>query len=136
VFYNIKISQKNTKNICIIRSLVIPLWCNNTKYYYAAKILQINQTTKQMPEKSEIVYVRLTQNKLQSMLEQASMLGAVQAMHLSGVPVRDMLSRAELSKKFGRGKVNRMIEAGKLTPHRMDGGRSKYKLSEVLTLFN
>lgn len=105
-------------------------------YYYCAKILQINQTTKQMSEKNQIAYVRLTLDKLQSMLEQASMLGAVQAMQLSGVPVRDMLSRAELSKKFGRGKVDRMIEAGKLTPHRMDGGRSKYKLSEVLTLFN
>ena len=89
-----------------------------------------------MSEKKQIVYFQLTENKLQTMLEQASMLGAVQAMHLSGVPVRDMLSRAELSKKFGRGKVNRMIEAGKLTPHRMDGGRSKYKLSEVLTLLN
>ena len=89
-----------------------------------------------MSEKNQIVYIQLTQSRLQSMLEQASILGAVHAMQLSGVPVRDMLSRADLSKKFGRGKVDRMIEAGKLTPHRMDGGRSKYKLSEVLTLFN
>jgi hypothetical protein len=89
-----------------------------------------------MSEKNEIVYVRLTQDKLQSMLEQASMLGAVQAMQLSGVPVRDMLSRAELSKKFGRGKIDRLHKAGKLTPHQIDGGRVKYKLNEVLTLIN
>ena len=89
-----------------------------------------------MKEKNEIVFIHLTPDAYQSALEKASTLGAMRAMQLCGVPVRDMLSRAELSKKFGRGKVDRMIEAGKLTPHRMDGGRSKYKLSEVLTLFN
>lgn len=86
-----------------------------------------------MKEKTEIIYITLTPNRFQEMLDHASSLGAMRAMQLCGVPFRDMLSRAELSKKFGRGKVDRMIKEGKLTPHRMDGGRSKYKLSEVLT---
>lgn len=89
-----------------------------------------------MDEKNEIIFIQLTQAAYQAALEKASTLGAMRALQLSGVPVKDMLSRAELSKKFGRGKVDRMISDGKLTPYRMDGGRSKYKLSEVVTLFN
>lgn len=90
-----------------------------------------------MAEKNEIVFIQLTPAAYQSALEKASALGAMRAMQLCGVPVRDMLSRAELSKKFGRGKVDRLISEGKLTPHRMDeNARPKYKLSEVLTLFN
>ena len=90
-----------------------------------------------MTEKTEIIYIQLTPNAYQEALERASMLGAMRAMQYCGVPVRDMLSRAELSKKFGRGKVDRLIRQGKLTPHRVDeSSRIKYKLSEVLTLFN
>lgn len=89
-----------------------------------------------MNEKNDIVFIQLTPSAYQEALEKASALGAMRAMQLCGVPVRDMLSRAELSKKFGRGKVDRMIRDGKLTPYRMDGGRSKYKLSEVLTNIN
>jgi uncharacterized protein YerC len=85
-----------------------------------------------MKEKTEIIYIALTPNRLQEMLDHAGSLGAMRAMQLCGVPFRDMFSRAELSSKFGRGKVDRMIKEGKLMPHRMDGGRSKYKLSEVL----
>ena len=89
-----------------------------------------------MEEKTNIVFIQLTPSAFESALEKASALGAARAMQLCGVPVHDMLSRAELYKRFGRGKVNRMIDAGKLVPHRMDGGRSKYKLSEVLTHLN
>ena len=89
-----------------------------------------------MAKENEIIFIKLSPTAYQEALEKASALGAMRALQLCGVPVRDMLSRADLSKKFGRGKVDRMIEAGKLTPHRMDGGRNKYKLSEVLTLFN
>lgn len=104
---------------------------------YAAKIIQITETAKRMDKKNEIVVIQLTPSALQEALDKASALGAMRAMKLCGVPVRDMLSRVELSKKFGRGKVDRWIKAGVLTPHR-DGesSRSKYKLSEVLTLFN
>lgn len=86
-----------------------------------------------MNEKNDLVFIQLTPLAYQTALEKASTLGAMRAMQLCGVPVRDMLTRAELSRKFGRGKVDRMIKDGKLTPHRMDGGRTKYKLSEVLT---
>lgn len=90
-----------------------------------------------MAEKSnDIVFIQLTQERLLSLLETASTIAAVNAMRLCGVPVRDMYSRAELSKKFGRGKIDRLHKAGKLTPHQMDGGRVKYNLNEVLTLIN
>ena len=90
-----------------------------------------------MAEKNEIIFIQLTPDAYRSALEKASTLGAMRAMQLCGVPVRDMLTRAELSEKFGRGKVNRLIKDGKLTPHRMsESSRAKYKLSEVLTLFN
>lgn len=89
-----------------------------------------------MNENSNIVFVQLTQEKLRSLLESASTLAAMNAMRLCGVPVRDMYSRAELSKKFGRGKIDRLHKAGKLTPHQIDGGRVKYNLNEVLTLIN
>ena len=89
-----------------------------------------------MPEKNEIIFIQLTPAAYQAALEKASALGAMRAMQLCGVPVRDMLNRTELGKKFGRGKVDRMIRDGKLIPHQMDGGRSMYKLSEVLTQIN
>lgn len=89
-----------------------------------------------MSEKTNFIYVQLTPARLEELLNNASMRGAIQAMQLCGVAMKDMLSRAELSKKFGRGKIDRMIKAGKLTPHQLDGGRSKYKLNEVITLIN
>lgn len=89
-----------------------------------------------MEEKNDIVFIQLTPAMLQTALDKASACGALRAMQLCGVPVRDMLSRAELSKKFGKGKVDRLIEQGKLTAHQIDGGRGKYKLDEVLTLIN
>lgn len=90
-----------------------------------------------MEEKTNIVFVQLTPEKLQSMLERAAMLASMRTMVLCGVPVKDMLTRAELSEKFGRGKVDRLIKSGMLTPHQMgEGCRIKYNLSEVLTLFN
>ena len=89
-----------------------------------------------MAEKNNIAVIQLTPARLEEMLNTASMRGAMCAMQMCGVVMKDMLSRAELSKKFGRGKIDRMIKDGKLIPHQMDGGRSKYKLNEVLTLFN
>ena len=90
-----------------------------------------------MQEKKSIVFIQLTPSAYQEALEKASTLGAVRAMQLCGVSVRDMLSRAELSRRFGRGKVDRMIKDGRLKPYRLEeGSRGKYKLSEVLTLFN
>lgn len=90
-----------------------------------------------MEEKNDYVVIQLTPAALQTALDKASACGALRAMQLCGVPVKDMLSRTELSRKFGRGKVDRWIEAGMLTAHRAsDTSRPKYKLAEVLTLFN
>ena len=89
-----------------------------------------------MEEKNQIIFIQLTPAAFQEALDKASVCGAVRAMQLCGVPVRDMLSRAELSKRFGKGKIDRLHREGKLTPHQIDGGRPKYKLNEVLTLIN
>ena len=90
-----------------------------------------------MEEKNDIIFIQLTPSAFQEALDKASACGALRAMQLCGVPVRDMLSRAELSKKFGKGKVDRWIEAGKLTAHRASAtSRPKYRIEEVLTMFN
>ena len=90
-----------------------------------------------MQEKNDVIFIQMTPAAYQDALEKASTLGAMRAMQLCGVPVHDMLSRAELSRKFGRGKIDRMIKQGLLIPRKVDGCvNSKYKLSEVLTLFN
>ena len=90
-----------------------------------------------MEEKNDIVFIQLTPAALQAALDKASACGALRAMQLCGVPVHDMLSRAELSKRFGRGKVDRWIEEGVLNAYReSETSRPKYKLAEVLTLYN
>ena len=84
-------------------------------------------------EKNELVYITLTPSAYQDALEKAGTISALRALQLCGVPVKEYYSRAELSAKFGRGKIDRMIDDGVIKPHSMDGGRPKYKLTEVLT---
>lgn len=87
-----------------------------------------------MEEKKHLINViELTPERLRSELEKASTIGAMRALQLCGVPVLEYASRADLNKRFGRGKIDRMIAAGTITPHSMDGGRPKYKLTEVLS---
>lgn len=89
-----------------------------------------------MQEKIDVAVIQLTPSALQEALEKASTLGAMKAMQFCGMPIKELLSRAELSRKIGRGKVDRLISDGKLIPCKTEDGRPKYKLSEVLTLFN
>lgn len=86
--------------------------------------------------KNDILFVEMSLNRYREELEKASTLGAMNALRMCGVPVREFVSRVELSKQFGKGKIDRMIKDGKLIPYRMDGGRSKYKLSDVLLTIN
>lgn len=83
-------------------------------------------------EESEIIFIEMSLNRYREELEKASMLAAMRVMNLCGIPVKEYVTRAELSKRFGKGKIDRMIKESKLTPYQMDGGRNKYKLSEVL----
>lgn len=70
--------------------------------------------------------------KLSEIIERASIRGAHEALKLAGVPIQEYFTRADLSKKFGRGKINRMIADGKLTPHRIEeSGKKLYKLTQV-----
>ena len=77
--------------------------------------------------------IQITTNRLNEIVERASVRGAHEALRLAGVPIVEYYSRAELSRKFGKGKIDRMIADGKLIPHRMDNGVSKYAIQEVLS---
>lgn len=90
-----------------------------------------------MQEKIELHIIQLTPSAFEEALEKASRRGAMLAMQLCGVPVKEMLSLSELYTRFGRGKINRMKAEGKLKAYRADeSARPKYKLSEVTNLFN
>jgi len=86
-------------------------------------------------KENDIVFIELSLNRYREELEKASALGAMQAMRLCGVPVKEMYTRAELSRRFGKGKIDRMIKEGTITPLRMGSditGRAMYKLTDVL----
>lgn len=77
--------------------------------------------------------IQISTKRLNDIVEKASVRGAHEALRLAGVPIVEYYSRAELSRKFGKGKIDRMITDGKLIPHRMDNGVSKYAIKEVLS---
>lgn len=78
-------------------------------------------------------YLSLTPARLNEIVEKASIRGAHEALRLAGVPIAEYYTRTELKRKFGAGKINRMIADGKLTPVRMDGGKAKYSIEQVLS---
>lgn len=77
------------------------------------------------------VVIQLTPDAIQQMLAQAATLGAHTALRNAGVPIKEFYTRAELSRKFGRGRIDKLLEQHLLCPHRMSDGRILYLLSEV-----
>lgn len=76
--------------------------------------------------------MEFSEEKLKEIIELASIRGAHEALKLAGVPIREYYSRADLNEKFGRGKINRMIADGKLTPYKIEeSGKKLYKLTQV-----
>ena len=63
--------------------------------------------------------IQLTEERYRENLTRAAQLGAHQALQLAGLPVREFFTRTEMQQRHGRGDVNRLIKAGKLTPHRL-----------------
>lgn len=79
----------------------------------------------------ELSVIQLSPAQLNELMTNAAVLGAHTALRYAGVPIKEYYTRAELSRKFGRGKIDRMISKSLLTPHKMDDGRQVYLLSEV-----
>lgn len=76
--------------------------------------------------------MEISSEKLAEIIERASIRGAHEALKLAGVPIREYYTRADLSRKFGRGKINRMIAENKLTPCKLEeSGKVKYNIQDV-----
>ncbi|MBR1525053.1 MAG: hypothetical protein IJ640_00135 [Prevotella sp.] len=65
-----------------------------------------------------LTVIQLTEQRYRENLQQAAQLGAHLAMRMAGLPVRDLFTRTEMQQRHGRGTIDRLIQAGKLTPHR------------------
>lgn len=77
--------------------------------------------------------ITLSVARLHELMEGAAVCAAHKALIFAGVPIREYYSRADLQRKFGRGKINRMISAGTLTPHKLEEeGKKMYAIADVL----
>lgn len=77
--------------------------------------------------------ITLTTERMNELLENTATFAAHKALVLAGVPVVEYYTRKVLQKKFGTGKINRMIAAGKIIPHRLEeDGKNVYAISDVL----
>lgn len=63
--------------------------------------------------------IQLSEERYRENLRQAAQLGAHQALQLAGLPVREYYTRTEMKQRHGSGTINRLIKAGRLTPHRL-----------------
>ena len=77
--------------------------------------------------------ITLSVARMNELLERTAQYAAHEALRLAGVPVVEYYTRADLQRKFGRGKINRMISEGVLTPHKLEeDGRKVYAIADVL----
>jgi hypothetical protein len=75
--------------------------------------------------------ITLSVDRMNELLERTAQYAAYEALRLSGVPVQEYYSRAEMQRKFGTGKINRMIASGALTPHKIeDDGKKVYSIAD------
>lgn len=63
--------------------------------------------------------IQLSEERYRENLMQAALLGAHMAMKDAGLPVREYYTRTEMQQRHGRGHINNLIKAGKLTPHKL-----------------
>lgn len=66
-----------------------------------------------------LTVIQLSEERYRENLTQAAQLGAHLAMQQAGLPVREYFTRAEMQRKHGRGRINRLIDSGRLTPHKI-----------------
>ena len=70
---------------------------------------------------------------MNELLENTAVFAAYKALSLTGVPVKEYYTRGALQQKFGEGKINRMIAAGKIIPHKIEeDGKNVYAIADVL----
>ena len=67
----------------------------------------------------QINVIQITEQKLHDMLFAAAKLGAHIAMKDAGIPAKDLFTRTEMQRRHGAGNINRLIKAGRLTPHQL-----------------
>ena len=82
----------------------------------------------------ETNFIQLTAERLQEMLSQSALLGARQALQLAGLPVKDLYTRTELNRRYGRRSIDDAIEKSLLTPRQlpsMDGENKRILYSET-----
>jgi hypothetical protein len=76
--------------------------------------------------------ITLSVERMNELLELTAKYAAHEALRLAGVPVVEYYSRVDLQRKFGRGKINRMISEGTLTPHKLEEkGKKVYAIADV-----
>ena len=78
-----------------------------------------------------LVVIQLTEERYRENLQQAAQLGAHLALKNAGLPVVEYFSRADMCKRHGRGRIERLIKAGRLTPHRLPAYNDKTKSQTV-----
>jgi len=77
--------------------------------------------------------VQLTPDFYERALRSAAALGAIDALKLAGVPIKEFFTREELYKKYGRQRVDYLIDTDKLKGERPNGGsRVVYRERELL----
>ena len=106
---------------------------SNFKRERLKKKLRLKSSKKYLNNQIIMAQITLSVARMNELLERTAQYAAHKALTLAGVPVREYYTRADLQRKFGRGKINRMISAGALTPHKLEeDGKKVYAIADVL----
>ena len=106
---------------------------SNFKRERIKKNFRLKSSKKNLINQIIMEQITLSVLRLHELMEGAAVCAAHRALTLAGVPVREYYTRADLQRKFGRGKINRMISAGTLTPHKLEeDGKKVYAIADVL----
>lgn len=106
---------------------------SNFKRERIKKKLRLKSSKKYLNNQIIMTQITLSVARLNELMEGAAVCAAHKALIFAGVPIREYYTRADLQRKFGRGKINRMISAGALTPHKLEeDGKKVYAIADVL----
>lgn len=76
--------------------------------------------------------ITLSVERFNEILERQAELVVHKTLRSAGIPIAEYFTREEMKKKFGAGRINRMIKDGKLTPHRIgEEGRTLYAVEDM-----
>jgi hypothetical protein len=106
---------------------------SNFKRERIKKKLRLKSSKKYLNNQIIMTQITLSVARLNELMEGAAVCAAHKALIFAGVPIREYYTRADLQRKFGRGKINRMISAGALIPHKLEeDGKKVYAIADVL----